>query len=130
MPRRVINAANPSYRASGGDVERLENMPDKTIRARDISLPELCVRACRALIRELGLVGMARFLSRYNGGKGDYTRDRHLWLDQLDPDEEWASIMRLQEEAKAKTTAKTAKRRPPRPAKPRKQRPSAALKST
>jgi hypothetical protein len=40
---------------------------------------------CHALAilgRELGADGMARFLRIYRAGSGDYTRDRHLWLEQ------------------------------------------------
>ncbi len=33
------------------------------------------------LQRELGLDGLARFLRLNRAGKGDYTRDRHRWLD-------------------------------------------------
>ena len=38
----------------------------------------------RALARELGPVGMVRFLQQYETGKGDYSQDRHEWLDGLD----------------------------------------------
>ena len=38
----------------------------------------------QALARELGPVGMVRFLQQYETGKGDYSRDRHAWLDELD----------------------------------------------
>jgi hypothetical protein len=33
------------------------------------------------LQRELGLDGLARFLRLYRSGTGDYTRDRHRWLE-------------------------------------------------
>jgi hypothetical protein len=33
------------------------------------------------LRRELGLDGLARFLRVYRAGSGDYTRDRHRWLE-------------------------------------------------
>lgn len=33
------------------------------------------------LKRELGLDGLARFVRLNRAGSGDYTRDRHLWLD-------------------------------------------------
>lgn len=33
------------------------------------------------LQRELGVDGLARFLRVYRAGKGDYTRDRHRWLN-------------------------------------------------
>jgi hypothetical protein len=33
--------------------------------------------------REFGLGGLARFIRSYRSGRGDYTRDRHKWLDGL-----------------------------------------------
>lgn len=37
-----------------------------------------------ALARDLGPVGMIRFLQQFETGSGDYTQDRHQWLDPLD----------------------------------------------
>jgi len=37
--------------------------------------------ALAILQRELGLDGMGRFLRVYRAGSGDYTRDRHRWLE-------------------------------------------------
>ena len=37
--------------------------------------------ALAVLQRELGLDGLARFLRLYRSGSGDYTRDRHRWLE-------------------------------------------------
>ena len=37
--------------------------------------------ALAVLRRELGLDGLARFLRLYRSGAGDYTRDRHRWLE-------------------------------------------------
>lgn len=37
--------------------------------------------ALTVLQRELGLDGLARFLRVYRAGTGDYTSDRHRWLD-------------------------------------------------
>ncbi|HZT39113.1 MAG TPA: hypothetical protein VFA28_14565 [Bryobacteraceae bacterium] len=37
--------------------------------------------ALAVLRRELGLDGLARFLRVYRAGSGDYTRDRHRWLE-------------------------------------------------
>lgn len=37
--------------------------------------------ALAILKRELGLGGLARFLRVYRSGPGDYTRDRHRWLE-------------------------------------------------
>ena len=35
-----------------------------------------------ALARELGVVGMIRFLQQYERGVGDYSVERHAWLDE------------------------------------------------
>jgi hypothetical protein len=37
--------------------------------------------AFAVLSHELGLVGYARFLRLYGSNRGDYTADRHQWLD-------------------------------------------------
>lgn len=42
---------------------------------------ELNQKAKAILIRELGPVDYARFIQQYEEGSGDYTRDRHHWLD-------------------------------------------------
>ena len=39
------------------------------------------------LRRELGLDGLARFLRLNRSGTGDYTRDRHQWLDGITIDD-------------------------------------------
>ncbi len=39
-----------------------------------------------ALARELGIVGMVRFLQQFETGHGDYSKDRHNWLDNQDMD--------------------------------------------
>ena len=39
------------------------------------------------LLRELGPVGLIRFLQQYDLGTGDYTKERHQWLDNLTVDE-------------------------------------------
>jgi hypothetical protein len=39
------------------------------------------------LQNELGPYGMARFLRTFRSGTGDYTRDRHKWLDGLTVDD-------------------------------------------
>lgn len=49
----------------------LENMTDEEFERHALSV----------LRRELGLDGLARFLRVYRAGSGDYTRDRHRWLE-------------------------------------------------
>jgi hypothetical protein len=34
------------------------------------------------LRRELGKAGMIRFLQQFETGRGDYSRERHAWVDQ------------------------------------------------
>ena len=36
-----------------------------------------------ALLQALGPVGMARFLQQFDSGTGDYSKDRHAWVDRL-----------------------------------------------
>ena len=40
-----------------------------------------------ALNRELGPVAMVRFLQQFEMGEGDYTIERHQWLDSLTLDQ-------------------------------------------
>lgn len=40
-------------------------------------------RTLDAIKRELGAGGLARFLMSYRSGKGDYTAERHQWLDGI-----------------------------------------------
>jgi len=44
------------------------------------------------LQRELGLDGLARFLRLNRAGGGDYTRDRHRWLEGATIDEIMAEV--------------------------------------
>jgi len=57
--------------SGSGAMSPLEKMSDET----------LSVDALAVLQRELGLDGLARFLRLYRSGSGDYTRDRHRWLE-------------------------------------------------
>lgn len=40
-----------------------------------------------ALLRELGPVNLARFLQQFGTGYGNYTQERHDWLDQYTVEE-------------------------------------------
>jgi hypothetical protein len=46
-----------------------------------MSLEQIRVAGMEALARELGIVGMVRFLQQFETGHGDYSKDRHQWLD-------------------------------------------------
>lgn len=50
------------------------------------------------LAQELGAVGFVRFIQQYELGKGNYTKDRHQWLDQLSSDD----VLKLIEEEQNK----------------------------
>jgi hypothetical protein len=51
-------------------------------------------QALAILQRELGLDGLARFLRLYRSGSGDYTRDRHRWLEGATIQEIVAEVQR------------------------------------
>ena len=39
------------------------------------------------LSRELGPVGMIKFLQQYEAGYGDYSKERHQWINKLNIDD-------------------------------------------
>jgi hypothetical protein len=43
---------------------------------------QIRIAGLRALHESLGLVGMIRFLHQYERCSGDYSKDRHEWLDR------------------------------------------------
>jgi hypothetical protein len=52
---------------------------------------------------------MVEFLRHIESAKGDYTRDRHKWLDTVSLNEAFGSILRRQREKK--TAARPSKRK-------------------
>ena len=48
----------------------------------------------RALVDALGFDGAIRFLHQFDPGVGDYTNQRHHWLDKLSLDDIIADIER------------------------------------
>lgn len=48
---------------------------------------QIRVAGMAALSRELGLVGMIRFMQQFELGQGDYSKDRHEWLDKYTVDD-------------------------------------------
>jgi hypothetical protein len=65
-------------------ITRFENMSDQDFERYALAI----------LHRELGLDGLARFLRLYRSGAGDYTRDRHRWLDGATIQEVMAEVDR------------------------------------
>ena len=49
-----------------------------------MSLEQIRIAGMEALVRELGVIGMVRFLQQFETGHGDYSKDRHTWLDNQD----------------------------------------------
>jgi hypothetical protein len=51
---------------------------------QSMSLMQIRAAGLAALMRELGPTGTVRFIQQYETGNGDYSHDRHEWLDVLD----------------------------------------------
>lgn len=58
-----------------------------------------------ALVEKLGMADAIRYVQRYDQGEGDYTRERHQWLDRLTP-EEVAALMAKAERRPSSRTKK------------------------
>ena len=71
--------------------------------AQTMSLEQIRIAGMEALARELGIVGMVRFLQQFETGHGDYSKDRHQWLDDQDLD---TIVKRIQERREANKKAK------------------------
>lgn len=52
-----------------------------------MSLEEIRITGLKVLHRELGPVGLVRFLQLFDTGYGDYTKEREQWLDQVSLDD-------------------------------------------
>jgi hypothetical protein len=48
--------------------------------ATTMTLEQIRLTGLKALSRDLGAVGLIRFLQQFETGYGDYTAERHLWL--------------------------------------------------
>lgn len=48
---------------------------------QEMTLEQIRTAGMAALTRELGIVGMIRFMQQFETGQGDYSKDRHQWLD-------------------------------------------------
>lgn len=71
--------------------------------AHTMSLEQIRIAGMEALARELGMVGMIRFLQQFETGHGDYSKDRHKWLDDQDLD---TIVKRIQERRKTSQQTK------------------------
>jgi len=48
-----------------------------------MKMKEIRQQGYKALIDTLGIAGTLKFLQQLEVGDGDYTKERHQWLDQL-----------------------------------------------
>ncbi len=64
---------------------------------KEMTTEQIRNHGLEALRRELGVVGMVRFLQQFSNGEGDYSVDRHQWLDNLSREEVLAQISTLQQ---------------------------------
>lgn len=62
--------------------------------SRTLSMPEIRKAGMEALLERLGPEGTLRFLQQYNPGQGDYTTERHTWLDRISLEEIEESLRR------------------------------------
>ena len=58
---------------------------------------ELTRKGFKSLINTLGYVDAIRFLRQFDNGSGDYTQERHEWLDKLSRDEIIRDIQQRQQ---------------------------------
>lgn len=58
---------------------------------------ELYRKGFQALVDALGYVDAIRFIRQFDNGSGDYTEERHQWLDNVTMDEILADIKKHQE---------------------------------
>ena len=50
-------------------------------------LPKLRKKGFDVLVRELGAADALRFLSMYEEGRGDFTKERQAWVDSMSIEE-------------------------------------------
>ncbi|NJM74618.1 MAG: hypothetical protein HC852_01255 [Acaryochloridaceae cyanobacterium RU_4_10] len=57
---------------------------------------ELNRKGFKALVDTLGYADAIRFIRQFDNGSGDYTKERHQWLDKLTLEDFWADIQQRQ----------------------------------
>lgn len=71
-----------------------------------LTLDEIRRRGLEALRKELGPVGMVRFMQQFEIGSGDYAQERHAWVDDTSLDEIRAAARKRKRKTKAAKAAK------------------------
>jgi len=61
-----------------------------------MTLEQIRETGLAALLERLGPDGMIRFLQQFESGTGDYSAERHQWLDHLTLDQVIAQVQRKQ----------------------------------
>jgi len=56
---------------------------------------EIIRQGYSALVESLGVTDAVRFLQHFRLGKGDYTKERHQWLDEQSLTEVWEQMEEL-----------------------------------
>jgi hypothetical protein len=59
---------------------------------KTMSINDVRNKGIKALNQSLGPVGAIRFIQELNYGSGDYTKDRHTWLDESSVDDIFKEI--------------------------------------
>jgi hypothetical protein len=54
------------------------------MKSSTMTLDQIRRAGIEVLARELGPIGMVRFLQQFETGSGDYTLERHDWLNRMD----------------------------------------------
>jgi hypothetical protein len=58
---------------------------------------EVLDRGYKALVDALGVVDAIRFIQHFSPGYGDYTQERHQWLDRLSLNDIFAGMKKYKE---------------------------------
>ncbi len=64
---------------------------------------QLAADGFAALVEKLGMADAIRYVQLYDQGEGDYTRERHQWLDKLAHQEVAGLMARAQKRRPART---------------------------
>jgi hypothetical protein len=59
---------------------------------------ELVRQGYQALVDTLGVVDTIRFIQHFSPGQGDYTKERHEWLDQISREDILTSMKQRRED--------------------------------
>lgn len=59
---------------------------------------EIVKQGYQALINSLGVVDAIRFIQHFSPGQGNYTKERHEWLDQIPLEDVLISMRKRRED--------------------------------